>query len=425
MTSLRRSAWLSVYRAGSDVFGKAAFFLVTVLAARRLSQDAFGVFSLGTTIGWITAVASDLGIQLHTARAVAQHPDRAVEILRTWRRIRLVTAAIAVIALALGLFATSRDASVAVALFLLALVYIAAGLVEFLYYFFRSIGRSDLESTLTIAQRSGTLLLAGVALWMFPNLTVLALALLLPMGATLTYASIAAGRLAGVAASASGGSASDVSSPRPGDPRESAAAVLTMGVAILLSALYFRIDVFLVNAWNGTAAVALYNAVFRVVDALRLLPAAVVAVALPRLFAAGDRQPMTVVAAALTAGAIAVSLGLFAIADRLIPGLYGDPYREAVPAFRVLLVSFPLMSLNYVLTHQLLGWHGQRGYLAICATALAFNVITNIRVLPAFGILGAAWATVGTEVVITVGCLAALSRIRTPLTHPVIPAAVS
>ena len=43
---------------------------------------------------------------------------------------------------------------------------------------------------------------------------------------------------------------------------------------IVLSALYFRIDVFLVQLWSGTEAVALYNAVFRLVEALRLFPAA-------------------------------------------------------------------------------------------------------------------------------------------------------
>ena len=43
------------------------------------------------------------------------------------------------------------------------------------------------------------------------------------------------------------------------------------------------IDVFLVQLWAGTESVALYNAVFRLVDALRLFPAAVVAVALPSL----------------------------------------------------------------------------------------------------------------------------------------------
>ena len=92
----------------------------------------------------------------------------------------------------------------------------------------------------------------------------------------------------------------------------------------------------------------------------------------------------------------------------LVPLLYGPAYAEAVPAFRVLLFAFPLMSLNYALTHQLIGWNGQRAYAALCAAAFLFNVALNARLIPSLSIVGAAWSTVWTEVVLTVGCAGAL-----------------
>ena len=84
------------------------------------------------------------------------------------------------------------------------------------------------------------------------------------------------------------------------------------------------------------------------------------------------------------------------------------PGFSAVPAFRILLLSFPLLSLNLALTHQLVGWNGQRAYAAICALALIVNVALNARLIPAWSIEGAAWATLGTEVFLTVGCAYAL-----------------
>jgi O-antigen/teichoic acid export membrane protein len=75
---------------------------------------------------------------------------------------------------------------------------------------------------------------------------------------------------------------------------------------------------------------------------------------------------------------------------------------------RVLLLSFPLFSLNYALTHQLIGWDGQRAYAAICGVALLANVAINTRLIPAFSIEGAAWATLFTEIVLTAGCALAL-----------------
>jgi O-antigen/teichoic acid export membrane protein len=194
-------------------------------------------------------------------------------------------------------------------------------------------------------------------------------------------------------------------------PGQSLGSVLPIGVGIVLSALYFRVDVFLVQAWQGTTAVALYNAVFRLVDALRLFPAAVLAVALPVLCRSTSRHALVRLSALLTFGAIGVSAVLWLGAGRLVPLLYGASYGDAVPAFRVLLFSFPLMSLNYGLTHQLIGWHGHRAYAAMCAAALVLNVALNTRLIPANGIVGAAWATFATELVITCGCLIALGRI--------------
>ena len=103
----------------------------------------------------------------------------------------------------------------------------------------------------------------------------------------------------------------------------------------------------------------------------------------------------------------------------LVPFIYGEPYAGAVPSFRILLLSFPLMSLNLALTHQLIGWHGERAYAAICAIALAVNLGINARLIPAWSIEGAAWATFATELLLTAACVAVLWSMTTKLTGTV------
>jgi O-antigen/teichoic acid export membrane protein len=88
--------------------------------------------------------------------------------------------------------------------------------------------------------------------------------------------------------------------------------------------------------------------------------------------------------------------------------LYGSGYASGVPAFRILLAAYPLMALNHALTCQLIGWHGHRAYAAMCAAALLVNVAANAAVLPEYGSVGAAWTTVATELVITIGSVGAL-----------------
>ena len=400
-----RGAYLIAYKAFADLAGKGSLFVITVIAARRLSPASFGLFALGSTLGWIVAVVSDGGIQLHLARAVARRPQDAPALLRAWLRVRLWTAAAAVAMVAIGLAAGWRSA-VATPLVVLAVVYACSGLIELLHYFYRGLSRSDLESSLILWQRGGTLVCGGIALAWRPDVIVLAIALLIPVAVTLAISLRIATRLHPAAgAGAAIGGVSFRSFRRD---------VWPIGAGIVLSALYFRIDVFLIELWSGTESVALYNAVFRLVEALRLFPAAVLAVVLPSLVRAGDLRPLARVALPLTGCAIAGAAVLWIAAGALIPLLYGAPYAAAVPAFRVLLLSLPLLSLNFALTHQLVSWDGQRVYAGICAIALAINVALNASLIPLRSIEGAAWATFGTELVVTAGCGLALWLVGAP-----------
>jgi O-antigen/teichoic acid export membrane protein len=408
-----KQAGLVGYRAGSDLIGKGAFLLITIVAARRLPLAAFAVFSLGSTIGWVAAVATDFGIQLHLARAIARCPERAGCELRSWLTVRLWTSAAAVGGVAAVSWAVPGARPYASPVVLLTSVYVVGGLVEFLHYFYRGLSRTDLESTLTLAQRLVTLGLALVVLWLRPGVTLLAAAMLVPVAATFLYSVRLALSIAGPPAANA--------APRAPIVAEWWRDVMPIAAGIVLSAVYFRVDIFLLELWSGAGAVARYNAVFRLVEALRLFPAAVLAVGLPALVRATSLKPLLQVSAVVTVPAVAVALAVAALGAWLVGFLYGSQYEAAVPAFRVLLIGFPLMSFNYALTHQLIGWNGHRAYAVICAAALAFNVGLNAVLIPSLSIVGAAWSTVWTEALLSAGCLGALwLRLARPGLEPAV-----
>jgi O-antigen/teichoic acid export membrane protein len=432
-----QGALLIAYKAFADLAGKGSLFVITIVAARRLSSNAFGVFALGSTLGWMVAVATDGGIQLHLARAVARRPEQAAALLREWLRVRVWTTAIAVTGVGLGLAVWRGPSAAPIAI--LVLVYACSGLVELLHYFYRGLSHSEIESSLTLWQRGGTLACGLIALALRPDVTWLAIAMLAPVAVTLAWSMRIASRMADethVGRVLSDAARRRVQKEPPyitgvqenapyiaGERHVSTLStfrrdIWPIGAGIVLSALYFRIDVFLVQLWSGTESVALYNAVFRLVEALRLFPAAVLAVMLPALIRAGDLRPLARVAMPVTAFAIAATAILWLAAGWLVPWLYGDPYTAAVPAFRVLLLSFPLLSLNLALTHQLIGWDGQRAYAGLCALALAVNAGLNAFLIPIWSIEGAAWTTLVTELVLTAGCAIALWMARAPVPTP-------
>ena len=160
--------------------------------------------------------------------------------------------------------------------------------------------------------------------------------------------------------------------------------------------------------WHGLEAVGAYNAVFRLIEAMRLVPAAVMAVTFPLLCQAVDTRLVQRLGGWLTAAGL-VLLGITALASPLIVRtVYGVPYEHTAPTLTVLALALPLFFLNYALTHQVIGWDGQRAYLRIATLALIANVLANLWLVPEHGITGAAVATVLTELVVAAGCVHAL-----------------
>jgi O-antigen/teichoic acid export membrane protein len=180
-----RAAGLVAYRAASEVAGKAAFFVLTILAARRLSREGFGVFAIGTTVGWIAAVAGDFGLQMHLARTIARSPAQALDVLDRWLPVRVWSGVAAWLVAVAGFWLVNPRIALAVSVF--ALGYAAAGAIEFLHHFYRGLSRTDVESTLTLWHRLGALALGAAALWVRPDPLTLAVAMLIAPALTAVY----------------------------------------------------------------------------------------------------------------------------------------------------------------------------------------------------------------------------------------------
>ena len=383
----------------SDIAGKLAVLGVLALAARALTTQAFAWMALASTMGWMLSVATDFGLQLHLAQEVALAPERAGRAL--WPLLRVRTLMLAVGALvALALSFAWLPAKNAIPFALVAISYLLSSVVEFLNYAYRGLNRSDLESALNFAQRAATLALAWLLLWFSPSFPSVAIAMLVPPLLASMVSVLMLSNMAPLETEAA--------------PAEPVGAlfrrVAPLGAGILISALYFRIDVFLLQHWSGAHAVAHYGAVFRLIDAMRLFPAALLAVALPVMFRGRDSAFLLKLSAGLTAFGVVTSLVLYGAAPLVVTLAFGANYADATPLFRILLVAFPLLSLNYGLTTQLIGWDGQRVFALISTGALVANIAMNAYLIPRMAAPGAAWATVATEALITLACVYALPR---------------
>lgn len=389
------------YKTSADILSKLVTLVVTVAAARALSATDFGVMALAMTTGWILGVASDAGLPMYLATRVAQAAashalprDLFREVMR-WRWRLGVAAMIA--GAAIGIL-VSPGAALAFAL--IVMHQVLGAMLETLAHAYRGLGRTEIESTLSIGHRGAVALGALSVLALHPSLLWLGAALAVPPLVALVISQRIARRLTDGRVSTWTLSAADFR-----------AHVAPLGAGVLLSALYFRCDVYFLERLHGVEVVGVYNAAYRIVDALRLFAAAALAVGYPRLCAATGFRPVRTLSIALLAVSAIVATPIYVGANPLLALIYGDSYAAGSEALKVLSLCVPFFYVNYALTHQLIAWDGQRAYLAITAAALGVNLLGNALLIPGSGMVGAAWSTLVTETVVCVACLRALRNL--------------
>ena len=403
---------LVAFKASADVLSKAVTLAVMVASARTLSGGEFGVLAVGMTAGWILGVASDAGLPMYLARLMAQTSRSQRPLFDTIAAVMRLRAAFGAAAGIVGVATAFLLAPSLVWPFTLIVAsQILAAMVETVAHAYRGLGRTEIESTIIVIQRGITGVAALAVLLTRPTLTALALALVVPPAIGLAVSLSVARRLT------TEPEPKTEHAPAPEPPfRLASTAFLReaapVGLGILLSALYFRCDVFFVESWHGVDTAGIYNAAFRLIEALRLIPAAALAVAFPALCRATDLRIVTRLGAGLACGAAALAIVVYVSAPSVLESSYGPRFITATPALQVLAAAIPLFFLNYALTHQVIAWEGQRRYLGITMAALAANLSGNVLLIPSGGMTGAALSTLVTELVVAGGCVLMLATGR-------------
>jgi O-antigen/teichoic acid export membrane protein len=397
---------LGVYGAGQIGQAVLAFFLVAVLA-RALGREGFGQYSVTFVIASLGALIADFGLGPWLTRAVAQDPARSRERLRDILRLRglltLVSWAVTLAGGALYLHDSALLAGLAVMLAYLTLMgYV--GVLEALLIGRGYVGR------LTLSMVGGKALeLAGVLLWLaggrpaklteVVGVLALACALRLAMvwwlSAVARTASAEAGRGEPSAAIPDAAEAALARGPL-------LAQVLPFALGAWMWMAYFRVDVLMLQRLSTPAAVGLYSAAYRVIEALLLVPRTVVGVTFPAASAAWregtlSRNLLARPGKLLALVSLAAAGGLWALAPETLGFLFGRSFADGAAALRILALTLPVLFLNQYLGMLLPATHRQNVWVALLGAALIVNITANWVLIPRLGITGAAASTLISE----------------------------
>ena len=185
---------------------------------------------------------------------------------------------------------------------------------------------------------------------------------------------------------------------------------LVLFVPVVAISFYTLLDRIMLGSMASAAQVGYFDYAEKISKMPMAVITALGAVVLPRMtqimasgeIAQGKRLVSTTMWFML-ACAFALCLGIIGVAPVFCPFFFGEGFDECVALMCVIALVIPLICATNVIGNQyLLPCHRDGEYTASLIVGAAANVIINLVLIPRFGALGAAVATVASEMAVLV-----------------------
>jgi O-antigen/teichoic acid export membrane protein len=378
--------------ATGDFLAKTLTFLAFIYVARKLGVELFGVLEFaGSLLTWFL-LAGDAGLEMWATRQAAQSKD-----------VRALIGRVVPLRLLLALV------SFAVLLGILPLLKIEPeGLRPLLQIVLLLFGLSVFLQAVTLKWvllgqekmgRVGAGLVLGqmvFAVGVFALVRTTEHALWVPVIRLVSDAAMAVYFAAAVARE-NGGLRATFTSRASGALLRPA---LTLGASQALALLNYNFDAVLLGFLRGVRDVGLYNAAYRPVTVALAVPLTYFQGLFPALSRTWGEGPQALRALAerslrlCAIAAVPLGVGGMLLAEPVIALLFGPPYAESALPLKLLIWSAALVILRGSYRHSL-NAAGMQGLDLRCALAsCGLNVGLNIVLIPRYGLVGAASATV-------------------------------
>lgn len=406
-------------KALSEIGTKAGRLLLVLVAARVWGPERFGIYAVAGAFAAIATTAADFGLQLHLARSVAQGGGRAALGAAIRAKLLLTLGSLVILGAASALYPRPE---LRVTLLVASLVLLLQSWCDFWNHYFR--GRHSLrdEAILSTSYILGGSLVACAAVARGAGVTTIYLILL---------AAALLGNLVGWLRMRRMLDGGDAAAPEPSASADAGAAgiegrkwsasyalkdAFPIGLAILLSTIFFRMDMVLLERLRGDAETGAYGAAYRLLESFLFLPALLLSALFPA-FAGAARARRADLAHLLDLGlrwmfgaGFLLAAGIALASPWALRLLYGDSYRESIVLLQLLAPVLLFVFPNYVLTHFLVAVGRQAQNTWIMALGVPMNLALNLAVIPTHGARGAALATLGTEVALFLAAWIAARR---------------
>lgn len=386
--------------AAGRIFAGGVAFLATAILARVLGPDSFGEYSGILALLYLFNAAADLGLYNFLLRQISSENVNASQVLREVLGLRVAALTLFLLAgVATAYFTLELSHASLIGLVVAASMFAAQSLTQ--------LGLAPLQKNLAVYKAS---FVEGLARILQLVLTILAAALMPSIDVfigVLALASLLQLGLVWRSASQWAGFSLTFSFSRL---KAVFAETLPIGISLIFTLIYFRLDTVLLALLRSDREVGLYNLSYKILENLIFFPAAFVGLVMPRLSRASSQQRWDdfgkiyrSAANIIVAASLPLVVGGWFLAEPLAVLLGGREFLEAAIPLRILLFATALIFAGTILGSAVIAAGLQKKAVKVYCAAMLFNVSVNLLLIPKFGYMAAAFVTVVTEVIVDAG----------------------
>lgn len=182
---------------------------------------------------------------------------------------------------------------------------------------------------------------------------------------------------------------------------------LPVAIMIIITQLYVRVDVLMIDYFEGKSSVAIYTASYRFLDVLMVLSGSLMFGMLPNFAKTinEDRKKFNFyykkILLIFLKFLVPIAIIIAVFSETIILNLYGSDYLLGKYALKILMLAAVFAWLNGPSGTIFISLKKEGIYTLGTLVGLVFNIIGNYLLIPIYSINGAAFSTVVTEAVLS------------------------
>jgi len=383
--------WLSASQVGTRLLRA----LVIIYAARVLGASEYGVFSYVLGLAGFFSIFADIGMSPILTKEIAKKPEQTHSIFATAFWIKAILLAITVILIIFIAPFFSKIPEVKPLLLFAALLTLFDGVRDFSVAYFRAKEKMEIEALITTITNVAITIFGFIILRLTPTASALAL----------TYAlSAGTGTLLGVILLQSEFRKIFISFKK-NLLRPMLELAWPIALTALVGVFMTNIDIVMLGFYRTAEEVGYYSAGQKIIQILFVFPGIIATSFFPTLSkyvgANNNSQVRKLMEKGVTLVfilALPLTIGGVLLAQDIISFVYGAGYTNAILSFQVLLLTLLPGFPAAFFANQILVYNKQKVIPFTVFLTSVINIVLNVILIPVFGIVGSAAATVVAQV---------------------------